>query len=263
MSRIFTKLKVAALAALIVFPVIAQQNDRPDLANLALELKTGKTEYLPGELMDLRFRLLPRSGAALAPGRISVEDGSLSIQISQGSSPYLEYQGPDWGVKKTALDDVVMLNPGQAVEALGTLLYNIAPATAHLSPLYAQRALEGRIPREYALEEPGPVLLKAVYYDRFSADRLESEPVQVYLREATGEDAEVWNTLRANPKLGYLLQTGLLPGAATSSQEDEAGAVLEALVSRHPTTAYAGHIGAGLKRFRRFVQNQRNGTPEI
>jgi hypothetical protein len=261
MSRTFTNLKVAALSALVVVPVFAQESGRPELANLALELKTDKTEYLPGELMELRFRLFPRSGTAAAPDRISVVDGSLGILVSHGSDGYLEYQGPDWGVKKTSMPVIVMLNGDQAVEAMGTLLYNCVPETAHLSPLYARQALAERIPHEYALGEAGPVLLKAVYQDRFSENRLESDPVQIYIREATGEDAEVWNTLRASPKLGYLLQTGLLPGSASEAEEDEAAAVLQDLLTRHPATTYAGHISRGLQRFRKFVQTQRGRSP--
>jgi hypothetical protein len=261
MSRIFTNLKVAVLSALVVVPVFAQQSERPDLTNLVLELKTDKAEYLPGELIDLRFRLFPRSGAAAAPDRISTLDGSLKILVSRGSDGYLEYQGPDWGVKKAGMPDIIVLNGEQAVEATGTLLYNRVAETAHLSPVYAQQALEGRIPDEYALAETGSVLLKAVYHERYSGNRLESDPVQIYVREATGEDAEVWNTLRTNPELGYLLQTGLLPGAAPQAEEDQAATVLEDLLARHPTSTYAGYISRGLQRFRNFVQTQRNRSP--
>ena len=261
MSRIFKDMKVAALSALVVVPVFGQQTIRPELANLGLELKTDKAEYLPGELIQLRMRLFPRSGAAAAPNRISVVDGSLEVLVSHGSDGYLEYQGPGWAVKKTAMPEVVILNADQAIEATGTLLYNRVVDTAHLSPVYAQQAVEGRIPHEYALSETGSFLLKVVYYDQFSEDRIESDPVQIYIREATGEDAEVWNTLRTNPKLGYLLQTGLLPGAAPPAEEDEAATVLQDLLVRHPASAYAGHISRGLQRFQNFVKTQRSRSP--
>src|SRR5262249_15900098 len=110
MTRTSHKLRVIALAALAATPEFAQQTGRPELTNLVLELKVDKTEYLEGELIELRFRLAARSGTALAPTRISVADGSLGIMVSQGSNPYLEYQGPDWGTKKTSLPGVVALS---------------------------------------------------------------------------------------------------------------------------------------------------------
>src|SRR5260370_27277042 len=146
MTRTFQKLKVISLVALAATPEFAQQSGRPELTNLVLELKVDKTDYLPGELIELRFRLAARSGAALAPTRISVTAGSLGILVSQGSGAYLEYQGPEWGTKKTSLPGVVALSGDQAIEATATLLYNGAPATAHLSPIYAQQLLEGRMP---------------------------------------------------------------------------------------------------------------------
>ena len=101
------------------------------------------------------------------------------------------------------------------------------------------------------------VLLKAVYRSSISNQRMESDPVQVFVIDPSGDDLEVWRAMRTNPRLGYLLQTGVLVGAPPA-EEDEAVATLEVLLSRYPTSAYARQIGPGLQKFRVFVQRQRS-----
>jgi hypothetical protein len=249
----------AAAALLACFAGISfSQAARP--AKLVLDLKTDKSTYLPGELVRLTFRLYSRTGDVATPDRFSVTDGSLAVLISAGTGPFLEYDGPGWGTKRL-VPKSVLLQPGKTIESTATLLYDQVPETAHLSALYASQELAGRIRQEYPLGEPGTYSLKAVFRGGpYSEEAIESEPVIVTVRQPAGQELEAWNVLRADPRLGFVLQTGMLPGAPTAAEENQVQDTLGSLISRYPDTVYYAEMEAALARLRAHLQKLRGGV---
>lgn len=253
---------MVALCVLVAHAGVARSSEELGLTDLALALETDKTGYLPGELIELRFRMFSRSRAALAPATISVADGSIGVLIARGSDGYLEYRGPDWGVKRMVRLAAVTLNPDQSIEAAGTVLYNELPPTAHLSPMYVKQQLEGLVPTAFAFPDAGSFLLKAVYRDGESDERLESDPVRISITEPHGEDAQVWPILRKNPQLGYVLQTGMLPPTSTAAEKNDALVALADIVRLHPSSAYVARARARLRELERVADGRRPTTSE-
>jgi hypothetical protein len=203
LSRMSARLSKGLLGFFIGTAGFAQQSRESMLTDLVLQLNTNKSTYIPGELVDLRFRLTPRSSTALAPARISVFDGSLRVLVSHASGDYCEYKGPGWGIKRTFIRGVVTLSVGQAVESTATMLYNRVPDTRHLTAVYRAQRMAGRLPHEYAFSESGTFQVKA-YRSQWSGQQIESDPVTVFVSEPAGDDFEVWQVLQSHPKLGYL-----------------------------------------------------------
>jgi hypothetical protein len=249
----------AALFACFVGLSFSQEAGPAAPTKLVLDLKTDKSTYLPGELVRLTFRLYSRTGDVATPDRFSVTDGSLAVLIAAGPGPFLEYDGPGWGTKRVVAKSV-LLQPGKAIESTATLLYDQVPETRHLSALYADQQLAGRIRQEYPLGEPGTYSLKAVFRGGpYSEEPVESAPVSVTVKKPAGPELEAWNILRADPRLGFVLQTGMLPGAPTAAEENHVQDTLGDLISRYPNTVYYAEMQAALTRLRAHVQKTRGG----
>jgi hypothetical protein len=239
-----------------VLPGFAQLADQPDLDQLVLQLTSNKTDYLPGEMVHLTFRITPRSHSALAPMDLSVNDGSLSVFIARGGE-YLQYRGISWAVKNASRLKLITLQPGEASEATATLLYNDAPTISHLNPLYARQQMAGRIPDACPLSISGMYLLKAVYESPLSRDRLESLPLTIFVREPSGGESAVWNILRSDPDLLCLIQEGILPHSSARADEDRAISLLDRALSTYGSEVYGAQIRPALEKFRRTVRDKR------
>ncbi len=255
----FHPIPLVIALCLVALPSVLQAQQVPALnfARLSFQLATDKTEYFPGELVRLDFHLTARApeGAA-APDCLMVENGYVRVFLRFERGEYLEYHGPGWGMADL-LPHIVLLPPGEAVNGSATLLYNHRPETAHLRPLYAEQALSGRIPDEYALSRAGFYQLKARLYDNEMENYVDSDPVQIRVIEPEGENAPVWETMRRHPELGFLVQAGVLPGASSEAEEQQAESTLNGLLSAYPGSAYARQIRPQLEKFRNFVQMER------
>lgn len=140
---------VAVLLMEFVNVLAGQEIESPEWGKLRLELKTDKREYVLGELVQLKFRMVPVGGNVRAPQRITVTNGGLRVFMAiTGSGSYNEYIGPGWNAERNTDMTVVRLRRGQTVEATATLLYHIdrLRASSSISPGRTKRVLsEGRI----------------------------------------------------------------------------------------------------------------------
>jgi hypothetical protein len=216
--------------------------------SLVLQVASDHADYVLGQPVVLTFRLSPSSAPVQVPNRLSVEQGNIAVLISSGSG-YSEYRGPGWGVK-TAIQKTVTLAQGQAIEAQVIILINMIAA-----PGQGGAAGTGI---GYLFPQAGAFLMKGVYRSPASGAETESAPISVVIHDPVASDQPVWNVLRADPRLGYLIQTGVLPGYMSSADEDAVVQTLKNLLQLYPTSVYQPWIATALDQLSKFLAIQRS-----
>ena len=251
---------IATLAA-ILLPLTAlgrpQKNTDPaPLAGLALTAQASGEQHLPGELITLSLKITNQGRIARSlPRNTGVLAGNIKVYIAYGDQPFQEYVGPMWGALDT-LSPARTLAPNAILETSATLLFNHAPQTTHLSPMYATQAKSERVNGDYAFDKAGLYRVKAVLLSEDGKSTAASPTASVQIVEPKGDEARVWAALRGEPDLGYFIQTGVLRGDPNSDHSRSLLRTLSAVVANHPNSVYAPAIAPVLAKFR---NGQRSG----
>lgn len=95
---------VAVLLMEFVNVLAGQEIESPEWGKLRLELKTDKREYVLGELVQLKFRMVPVGGNVRAPQRITVTNGGLRVLWrSQDQDHTTSTLGPGGTLRETPI----------------------------------------------------------------------------------------------------------------------------------------------------------------
>jgi len=232
-----------------------------ELDGLTLEVELGKENYLPGELITIKFKVINKSFESLPLYKGStVRDGYLKVLIADENGSFKEYLGPGWGTKDADYNEPLTLGSGQAFETEATVLWNQKLETGHLNRAYAEN-LGTRIQTDYALPAPGVYYIKAVLYSPLSKKRIESASVRLALETPQGDDLEVWNKIKDDGQYALFMQTGGLAEGLTGARTKEIADSLEALLQRHPDNHYSEQIRTSLSKRRSAIEKGRNDFP--
>lgn len=219
--------------------------------SLELQVKTSKTSYKAGEVVNLTFALVNNSAKELTINDcFGTASGVLSVLVAKNGESFLKYDHPNWGTSDSECRSV--LKPNAKFQTMTRLLWNWKPKLEGLNKDVAKAAGEGKILTDYVFPEPGVYQVKAVYYvsigEQTTPTRMESEPVQITIEEPVGEDAEVWEKIRHRGDIGYFIQEGEVRAANT-----EAGTKLRQelaeISSRYANSTLAKQIGVSLQWF--------------
>jgi hypothetical protein len=225
----------------------------PAHGQLALQVRSEKSSYIPGEPISLKFTVLNNGDAPVVlQGGADVWRGQLKVFIAQPGEGFKEYLGPQWGIKDVA-GGAVTIAPRGLYETEATILYNHRAETSHLSELYAAQAVSERVGSEYAVARPGRYRVKAVLHVAESNAPIESAPVRVIVEEPKGDDLRVWNEIKDDAAYGYFIQTGDIKAHPDSPKAKRVVEKLEHLVTSYPDSKYSAYIRPGLTKFKSMV----------
>jgi hypothetical protein len=244
-------------AAFVVTALIMKSTGAAGLEpkQLALSVRSDHNAYLPGEPVNLKFKVTNKTDAPVSiDGGADVWHGQLKVFIAYQDESYKEYLGPRWGLKDE-LDSETVIEPNGFFDTEATILYNHPLQSAHLSALYATENAAKRVETEYALARVGEYRLKAVLHVSESEGAIESAPVQITIEAPKGDDLAVWNKIKDNPSYGYFIQTGDLKARPNSRKAGRVVETLEEVVNSKPNSRYAGHIRQSLAKFKSSVDD--------
>jgi hypothetical protein len=234
----------------------AKNTAAPAHGQLALQLRSEKARYLPGEPIVLKFDVLNKDdGSVVLQGGADVWRGQLKVFIARPGEGFKEYLGPQWGIKDVA-GGAVTIAPRGLYETEATILYNHRAETSHLSELYAAQVGSERLGSEYAVAAPGRYRIKAVLHVAESGARIESAPISVGVDEPEGDDLRVWNEIKDDATYGYFIQTGDIKAHPNSPKAKRVVEKLDYLVTSYPDSRYTAHIRSSLAKFRAIVTEE-------
>jgi hypothetical protein len=219
MACLLTLVTVCAAAAL------AQST----AAQLRLSLVSPKRQYVLGEPVKLQVTLVNTSAAPLELlGLLAPRFGSLILGISDDNKTFKSYSGPGWGVADTYAKPT-QLQAGQQIGQEFTVLWN------HPIP-GARDYLAG----DFAFPEAITYWLRVQLSDQVPVGP--SNIVQISVGNPTGDDAAIWETMKADPKIAYYMQT------PRTDIEPSYKSQLEALRNKYPNSSYAPYLREALEK---------------
>jgi hypothetical protein len=220
---------------------------------LVLTLQSSRPSYVPGELVDLKIKVINQAGHAVPVAETAdVWTGAVRVFIDAGEGGFKEYRGPGWGLKCVVRAARVEIPQRGSFETAATVLYNHRQETGHLSEMYAHKIKNQELGTDYAFARPGTYRLKAVL--QTEGGRLESEVLEIDIREPQGADRSVWEVLRKDPELGYFMQTGGPKGPPETPRSRHLEATLARLAGSFPESRQVESIRAGLAGYRTLLE---------
>jgi hypothetical protein len=217
--------------------------------SLELQVRSQKTSYKQGEVVSLAFALVNNSSKELTVNDcFGTASGTLAVMVAKNGEPFLNYSHPNWGTADAVCRNV--LKPSAKLETMTRIFWNWKPQLEGLNKDVAKAAAENKILTDYVFPEPGVYQVKASYYvaigEQTTQTRLESEPVQIIIEAADGEDAEVWKKIRDRGDIGYFIQEGEFKTAKPEERE-KLRQELSEISSQYAGSTLAKQIGRSLQ----------------
>jgi len=247
-------LALALMGSIVDIVLAAPLKDGFD--GLALTLQSSQPSYVLGELVKLKIKVANKTGQAVSlSGAPDVWTGAVKVFIASGEGPFKEYFGPGWGLRCVMAAPQVEISPGGSIETAAAVLYNHRMETRQLSEMYVREINRKRLGTDYAFVRPGVYRLKAVLQKE---DRtLESEALEIEIREPQGADRSIWEVLREDPELGFFVQTGSPKSSPETPRSQQLKATLERLVGSFPEGRQVEGILASLAEYHALLESLR------
>ena len=206
--------------------------------NIILKAEATKESYMLGETVSLNLLLINKSNK---PIRVpSLENGYMHIWIASSDRNFREYRGSRWGLSEGGKG----VKSGETFTSAITLLWNSKP------PQYSSVS-ENRLQTEYAFSEAGTYFIKATasIWDNNAKTAIESEPIQIVVKEPIGNDLEVWNLIKNNGDIALFIQEGDFQTSQTEEREKLLKGV-EQITIKYPNSLLTNQLKQGLEKFR-------------
>lgn len=214
--------------------------------DLSFKAKTNKETFVLGEPLEVEFVFFNGGESSAIVPSGGVEVGSLEVFVARQNQEYEEYFASGWGrltgYRKT-------LAPKQSYSYKATILWNGKPNVSHLNEDTAKQILKGKITTEYALPEPGVYWIKGVSYIGENATLVESEPVAVTVNAPVDDDLKIWNQIKGNREIAFLMQKG---GFDTDKDKEKEYLIstVEQIILQYPNSAYSSCLKPKLEEYK-------------
>lgn len=245
-----TGLAVMGLLCVTCLAIILSNNIVGKSQDVSFSVSADKQAVYLGEMVRLEFQFYNRGEYPVQIPSGGVMSGNVRILIAKEGSDYREYNTSGWGRKP---EKVVTLGQQQVFRAdntNATILWNFKPDYSHLNADAAKAEDKQRkaILTNYAFPEAGTYFVKAISCvvdgTKGCSIPIESKPIKITVSEPRGEDLEVWQKLKHNPKLGQFMQH-----SGTSKSDINLIGEIEQIINQYPSTFYAQSLRQSLDRF--------------
>lgn len=236
-----------ALMLCVSWVIVGLAQTKTESADVSFKGKASKENFVVGEPIIVGFEFINTGENPAVVGSGGVETGGLKIFIANKTGEYKEYFASGWGRLQGYQ---INLQPKQTLKyPEATILWNGKPNVSHLNEDAAKRVLAGKITTEYALQEPGVYFIKGVSYVGEEATPIESEPIQIVINEPVGDDLKVWNQIKGNREIAYLMQKDSFDIGKDETKTKLVNEV-EQIVQKYPNSIYSGYLGKSLEKFK-------------
>lgn len=246
---------VALLGLINWIPALGKNNSTE---KIELTIDSSKESYLPGEVVNLTISATNKSNESVRLfNDLSPEYGYLSVFISHDNIEYKMYNHVHWGVRDSKLTHIV-LKSNERVNTSAAILWNSKPKfdASQLAPETIKAATDGKILTDYAFPESSTYYIKAVYSAYFIDNnqsrtrvKIESEPIQITIKEPTGEDLKIWNKIKDNGEIAYFIQEGSFK-APESEKREKLKMEVEQIINESPDSPISSQMKQSLNKLR-------------
>lgn len=265
MKNRFLTIVFLALFVLGGQPSFSQEEDAGSEPPLKLTLIPSKPSYQVGEVADFQFVFSnPGSGTVTFLDELDDYD-YLHIQISKDDGNFRENI-----FRRKAMGDrmyvpSITLNPGESITRPISILWNLKTIfSKDAAQTDIDRITAGRLMTWYAFQESGTYKVKASYHISFvnaakGTDplRVESEPVQITITEAKGEDLELWNIFKDSGDFAGFLQDGEIMQIYTLESLEKFQTEVESIIERYPKSLYTPRLKLSLEKLKAQLKSMK------
>lgn len=247
---------LAFFASVSWYSVSEAQTDAKVRYELLFEATSKKKSVLLGEPVFVEFELRNVGTTTVAVHQLGVENGILKVYVADADGDFKRFWGYGWG---NTMSRMRTLAPGEAQKYKEiTILNHGKIETDGLSVSAARAKTEDSVNTEFAFPQPGKYFIKAKssFADKLpnvgsgalpvQIVEIETEPIEVVVKEPVGDDRSVWNRIKGNPQIVFLLQSGELP----AGKSDKVISEVEEIVRTFPNSMYATHLRRRLDDYR-------------
>lgn len=196
---------------------------------LQAHLESKQNEWVLGVPVEFTVSVLNTSNAPVLTTThdLRPEWGEMSLFISEDGTNFRGFMGPEWetwegGAQKTPF------NPGDKVQASFSLLWNGPNDTTSLAPTQG-----------FAFPHAGTYFVKVKIFS--DVGELMSNVVRVVMRQPQGDDAAIWEALKANKRMAlYYVRPNLDDAAAGEGEK------LQQLLNRYPNSSHVASMNKAL-----------------
>ena len=220
--------------------------------NIVLRISTPKGYYKLGELIPVSVKITNESSDAVYIPSNSLDEVGIKIATNENTG-YKYYVGQGQNYVLDGIYPDIKINPTETISKQKTILWNHKPEVSHLNADAAKPLLKGKILNDYAFSKQGIYFLKAFIMSLKDGRRVEveSEPIQVKIDEPIGEDLAVWNDIKVNGNIGYLIQYGDLPMSIRKTEERvNLQNEVQRIIENHQNSFYSEVLRQSLATFR-------------
>lgn len=239
------------LLIFVSFSVISYtQNNDATAQGLSFKGKSNKETYLLGESVKVEFEFINKDETPIIVSKFGVDSGGLKIFIANENGEYNEYMASTWGRQTGAL---LSLKPTQShkFEEVTILWKSIA--------------------KPYAFSEPGIYFIKGVSYIGEDATSIESEPIQIVVNEPIGDDLEVWNRIKGNRQIAYLMhndefntsQLGDKFDINKNEDKDKLAEQVKRIVEKYPNSLYSEYLKRSIEKYKKSEVRRRESRKQF
>ena len=236
----------SSLIILVNWILIYGQIDKPGKYNskgLEVTVESAKPTYFLGELVSLDFEINNNTTSDIYLGGTKLSSGYLTLLIDFSNNKFKKYSAVGNG-KKTS---PTLLKKGEHSKSSSKILWS-ANRAGNCSDCEAYQ--ETDILTYYAFPKAGSYYIKAVLHvsEGQKSKQIESEPIQITIKEPTGEDSEVWNIIKDREDIGFFIQEGYFR-TPNSKQKEKIQQDVEQIISEYPNSLYAESLRQSLAKF--------------
>jgi hypothetical protein len=212
--------------------------------SLRIRITSSKPTFVLGELVSFEIEITNESSESVLVRGLDVDSNYVKIFVAEAGKKFKEYKHSR--VKETRW---MKFQPRQIVKSNVNILWNFTPAKFASNP---SKFNGTNIITDYVFPKSGIYFIKAVLVIPNSNETLniESETIQLNLRDPLGEDQEVWNKIKNNGDFGYFLQEGDFRIPEYKQEERIMfKQEVEQIVNRHPNSFITGQLRQSIEKF--------------
>jgi hypothetical protein len=167
-----------------------------------IDLSASKDTFLLGETVFLDFEIKNNSALDVKVRGLNLDSRYIALYVASDGKTYKKYNH-----SRISHGSGGVLKAGAVAKSRSGILWNFSPIeTSTSNSLDALGKTEILTP--FAFPSAGSYSLKAVLTipDELRSFRIESEPIQITISRPVGIDLEVWNKIKDNGDIAYLIQ---------------------------------------------------------
>jgi hypothetical protein len=223
----------------VLWVTFGTTQNKAQTGGLKLKTLANKASYVLGEPVNLRFELLNEGEEEVKIITGGVEVGSIKIFVSAEDDKYNPYVSSGW---ERLQGTKIPLKNGESYryDSVNLLWNEMKHAGSGRSSVY----------NGYAFPAPGKYTIKAGYWVVLNSPETESTPIEITVIEPMGEDSLVWEEIKGNREIAYLMQKGTFDEFREKEKADLV-ATVENIVNKFPNSVYSKYLRENLENFKR------------